>query len=505
MKPTTHLANHGFAQRALAIIAMLACLMLAAPGVFAVGYQVSSIETDAHGEQTVLAAFLSEPDVADLVLITITADSRRTMSVLRQQSGEYVLATDAFELPGDLVAVDVGRRLGRDIVVGFTQSSAYQIDPVTGKTTPIAAISTIYGAAIKDSVPHLDFFTDINGDSHDDLVLPGFNGFQIHTQRPDGTFTAAVNLSAPPIVEVSLNDYPWYQPRQKHLGDMTLDGKVDISVLMDNELHVFPQLDNGQFAATPLRISTGVPLEFGGMDELSVAMRDIDQSDNLSRALVKLKDLNGDDLTDMMVISVRSQGVFRKQTSYQIYQGIDYDGALGFSKEPVTTIESSGYQFELESIDLNNDDQIDMAISAVDIGLGKVLGALLTGSVKIDLNFYQMKTGGYPRKPDLKREVTATFDLSSGEFFYPSVLLTDASGDGLEDLLVQAGSDQLELYLGSGDDKLFARSPIVFDVAMPTDPDYVSVVDLNLDGKADIIMRHEPTSGAKKLVVMVSR
>ena len=59
------------------------------------------------------------------------------------------------------------------------------------------------------------------------------------------------------------------------------------------------------------------------MEELSVSMRDMDQSDSLSRALIKLRDLDGDGLTDMLVISVKSQGVFRKQTSYQLHRGID--------------------------------------------------------------------------------------------------------------------------------------------------------------------------------------
>lgn len=502
--------RHGFARVSFFKRTLLILLFLAGPGLlpsatFAADYQISTIETAEGGQQTVLAAFLSQPDVADLVLIAIDVDGRRTMSMLQQRSGEYRAATASFELAEDLVAVDVGRHQGRDIIVGFTQSAAYQLDPLTGDRVQIATIATIYGSAIKDSLPHLDLFTDINGDERDDLVLPGFNGFLIHTQLADGTFSVAVSLKAPPIVELSFNDYPWYQPRQKYVGDVTLDGKADVSVLIDNQLHVFPQFGNGQFEPTPLRINTGVPLDFGGMEELSVAMRDMDQSDNLSRALIKLRDLDGDSLLDMMVISVRSQGVFRKQTSYQIHRGVEIAGELGFSPEPVTTIESSGYQFEIEGVDFNNDDQMDMVISAVDIGLGKVLAALVTGSVKIDLNFYQMKSGLYPAKPDLKREITATFDLRSGDFFFPSVLIADANGDGVQDLLVQQGDDQLELYLGLGDDRLFAKSPIVIDVAMPSDPELVSVVDLNRDGKADIVMRHEPSTGPKKLVVMVSR
>ncbi len=489
--------------RLIALLVVLS-ITLFSPISFAVSYQVSTIETGEGGQQTVLAAFLSATDVADLVLITIDKKGRRMISVLPWQAGQYTTPVPGHELGTDLVAIDVGRYQGRDAILGFTQSAAFRLDPFTGERTKLADISTIYGSAIKDALPHIDFFTDINSDGMDDLVIPGFDGFLIHTQRADGSFSAPDNLRAPPIVELSFNDYPWYQPRQKYIGDVTLDGRNDVSVLIDNQLNVFPQLDNGQFLSLPIKIDTGINLDFGGMEELSVSMRDMDQSDSLSRALIKLQDLDGDGLTDMLVISVRSQGVFRKQTSYQLHRGIEVEGKLAFTSEPVTTIESKGYQFEIEGVDFNNDNQIDMVISAVDIGLGKVLGALITGSVNIDLNFYQMRDGLYSAKPDLKREITATFDLRSGDFFFPSVLIADANGDGIDDLLVQEGEDHLNVFPGSGDASLFSKSPTVIDVHMPSDPELVVVADLNRDGKVDLVMRHEPSTGPKKIVVMVS-
>ena len=471
---------------------------------FAVSYQVSIIETGEGGQQTALPAFLSNTEVADLVLITIDKKGQRTLSVLPQQAGLYATHGPGRALDADLVVIDVGRYQGRDAILGFTQSAAFLLDPLTNKRTKLADISTIYGSAIKDALPHLDLFTDINSDGMDDLVIPGFNGFLIHIQRADGSFSAPVNLRAPPIVELSFNDYPWYQPRQKYVGDMTLDGRNDVSVLIKNQLHVFPQLENGQFLPTPIMVDTGIDLDFGGMEELSAAMRDMDQSDSLSRALIKLRDIDGDGVVDMLVISVKSQGVFRKQTSYQLHRGINVKGKLAFTQQPVTTIESTGYQFEITAVDFNNDSQTDMMISAVDIGLGKVLRALITGSINIDLNFYQMKTGLYAAKPDLKRKMTATFDLRSGDFFFPSVLVADADGDGIDDLLVQEGEDRLNVFLGVGDDSLFLKSPTVINVPMPSDPELVVAAKLNKDGKVDLVMRHEPTNGAKKIVLMVS-
>ena len=133
-----------------------------------------------------------------------------------------------------------------------------------------------------------------------------------------------------------------------------------------------------------------------------------------------------------------------------------------------------------------------------------MLGALVTGAVSIDLKFYQMRNGLYSAKPDLKREIKATFDLRSGDFFFPSVLIADADGDGIDDLLVQEGEDQLNIFLGSGDASLFSKSPTVIDVHMPSDPELVVAADLNRDGKVDLMMRHEPSTGPKKIVLLVS-
>ena len=100
--------------------------------------------------------------------------------------------------------------------------------------------------------------------------------------------------------------------------------------------------------------------------------------------------------------------------------------------------------------------------------------------------------------------MTATFDLRSGDFFFPSVLVADADGDGIDDLMVQEGEDRLNVFLGVGDDSLFLKSPTVINVPMPSDPELIVAAKLNRDGKVDLVMRHEPTNGAKKIVLMVS-
>ncbi len=501
-----HVPNVSGQPRLLRQLTIMTCCLCWAALVHAdQPYEISIIETGAVGQQTVLTGFLTNSEVADVVLVTIDAQGQRMLSTFQQHDGQYGSPVVERLLNRDVVVMDVGHYQGRDTIVGFTRSHAISIDPHTGKETELARISSLYSSPIRDAVPQLDLFTDLNGDGLDDLIVPNFDGFLIHTQRADGSFADAVKADAPPIVEFSFNDYPWYQPRQKFLGDMTLDGRDDVAIWVNDQLRVFGQLADGRFQQQHILIDTGIPVDYGGMDELSAAMRDQDQSDSHTRALVDLADLDGDQLTDLMAISVHSSGVFRKRTTYEIYRGVNLDGQLGFTRKPITRIESRGYQFEAVGKDFNNDGQTDMVISAVDVGIGKILAALVTGSVKIDLNFYLMERGEYSAKPDLRREITATFDLRSGDFFFPSVLIVDCDGDGVEDLLVQQGEEGFNIYRGLGNDRLFSKSSDNIKVHMPSDPELVSIADLNRDGKSDFLMRHESSSGPRKVVILVSQ
>jgi hypothetical protein len=286
---------------------------------------------------------------------------------------------------------------------------------------------------------------------------------------------------------------------------MTLDGKADLSFWVDDSFLVFSQNGEGQFNSQPLRFKPAVQFQYDGIDSMSTAMREQDQSNSFGRALSQVSDLDGDGIADLVTLSIKSEGVFKKQTTYEFHKGIAGDGRVEFSASPLSRIESKGIQFEMEERDFNNDGQTDIVISAVELGIGKILGALLTGSIDIDLNFYQMNNGKYPEKPDLKREITATFSWSSGDVFIPSVLIADVDGDAIDDLLVQDGEDTLKIYLGGEGGKLFAKRSIDYEVHMPSDPDLIDMVDLNSDGKQDLVMRHQTSGEPRKVVVMVSQ
>jgi hypothetical protein len=178
-------------------------------------------------------------------------------------------------------------------------------------------------------------------------------------------------------------------------------------------------------------------------------------------------------------------------------------GVPQFSSTPDSRIESKGVQFDMQEKDLNNDGQLDIIVSSVELGLTKLVRALLTGAIRIDLGFYQMKDGVYPELPNIVRTIKATFSFSSGDVFVPTVLMADVTGDGLADLLLQEGDDELHIYLGEATDQLFADDPVEISVAMPRDPDLVQVADLNHDGKQDLILALEVNGKPDRVLVLI--
>jgi len=129
----------------------------------------------------------------------------------------------------------------------------------------------------------------------------------------------------------------------------------------------------------------------------------------------------------------------------------------------------------------------------------------LTGSIRIDLGFYQMRNGRYPLKPNVVRNIKATFSLSTGDVFFPSVLMADVSGDGLADLLVQDGNDGLLIYPGIASERLFSKDAIEVNAPMPTQPERIQVADLNADGKQDLIVRLEVKGEPFQVLVLMAR
>ena len=68
-------------------------------------------------------------------------------------------------------------------------------------------------------------------------------------------------------------------------------------------------------------------------------------------------------------------------------------------------------------------------------------------------------------------------------------------GDGLEDLLMQTDSEQLEFRRGVPSDELFADDATDISLALPRNGELVTVEHLDDDGRADLVLRYNESDG----------
>ncbi|MEX1237135.1 MAG: VCBS repeat-containing protein [Pseudomonadales bacterium] len=472
-----------------------------------VDFVISTIETGKSVSQTVVHGYFRRDADADLVIARIDDAGRRKVSV-HEMSDNLVFKAEPiaeFELPENVIGLDVGRLGARDILVFFTPDHVTHYDPFRDAFKPLVSFQSIYNNVVKDQIPVLDLFRDINGDGLDDLAIPGFDGITIFIQQQEGAFSGPVTVHAPPVMEMTYNDYPWYQMRAMFETDMTGNGKNDLVFWLDNQFAIYRQLDSGMFSDDVITQESNVPFEYDGVGGVSFRMGEEDQSKLTARVLYQLKDLDGDGITDLVTLTLNSKGVFNKQTTYEFHKGRRRaDGVLVFSEAPVSRIESKGVQFEMEEHDLDDDGQVDIVVSSVQIGIGKIIAALITGSINIDLDFYKMTKGVYPDSPNATRTITSTFNLSSGEVFFPFVLIADVNGDSYADLLVQDGVDTIRIYEGEEGPGLFSRRVVKIKAKLPNDADLVTLADLNGDGRQDVIMRLEKKNEENSVAVLMS-
>jgi hypothetical protein len=464
----------------------------------------SALSTQDVLAQTVLHADLAGSGQDDLVVLQVHSNNARRVRLYRATAERYNNeAVVERDLPTDVIFADTGSRQGRDVLVLFSATQVFQFDPVTGQSQTLAEFTSIYNNIVDKALPHFDMMRDLNDDGLDDLIVPSFKGFSVFIQQPSGEFTAAVSMAAPSVMEMSYNEHPWYKARKTYHADVNADGRDDLVFWVDDEFRAYLQQDDG-FSAEPVLFTPAVTFEAEGYEGVSMRMGGEDQSNVLKKALFQFKDLDGDSRPELVTLAVKSEGVFNKQTTYEFYRGQPLkQGVPQFSSTPDSRIESKGVQFDMQEKDLNNDGQLDIIVSSVELGLTKLVRALLTGAIRIDLGFYQMKDGVYPELPNIVRTIKATFSFSSGDVFVPTVLMADVTGDGLADLLLQEGDDELHIYLGEATDQLFADDPVEISVAMPRDPDLVQVADLNHDGKQDLILALEVNGKPDRVLVLI--
>jgi hypothetical protein len=471
--------------------------------------------------QTVLTGSLLGGDVAELAVVNIDENGDRRLRIHAFGDGAWAPALDTTLRPAVLF-VDVANIGGRDRLITYEQGRLSWFDPEPATERALVAVTSNFDPPREGEIPHVDVTRDVNGDGRDDLVLPDKDGFWVIVQMEDGAFADPVEIGPPAELGgiLGADGYrydPWSQSRV-HEIDYDRDGRVDLAFWNEDHFEVHLQDEQGLFAPVAETFTTDVTFDSDDLHSLA-------DGDMTGRVLHSLADLNGDGVADLVVFSLEGRSISSKRSVYEVHFGRPTaDGGTAFVSEIGTTFRSEDrIHLGMDRQDFDGDGQVDLMFTSIDVrflrgSLWKSIKGFMGDDIWLNLEFYCMEDGRYPDKPNATRRialdgvpshrepgsVSLDIALRGGKHearrtqsrwpraFNMLLRLGDVTGDGHSDLFIGKNTPNgLDVIVGVPGTDPFARRPQDVPVIVPNDEEYAWLVDLNRDGKQDILM-HDP-------------
>lgn len=488
---------------------LLPILILACPAAWAnPDFEETVIEAGFRVQQPLLFASLTE-DQRHVVLAGRDDDHRQRLAVYAlDYPAEPFLSLN----PGlHLIAYDVGRIGDSESLFFVEPGRVMRYDIATGKIVEFTKIRSIYGQERVGRIIPIDFVRDVNGDELDDLVLPDTAGYRLRLQRPDGSLGDEVVLQESSSMRVS-DGMVSFESRPLVTGSMTGDGLDDLAVWRGDTLRIYAQLDDYRFDGEPdvypLKLDLQTEAEIRAI-EAGRGAGAMNQEGLRETRIWRIEDLNGDGLPDIMTESLLNKGVFDKENDFRLHLGRMDGDQITYDAGEDTLLAGYGLQYGLVTSDIDGDGRKDLLIRRVRLSFGRVIRALLSGNVSLQLYFYRMNEDGtYSEEANYVTKTNVKFSVSSGQVDIPAIKVADFDADGLQDLMMQRDSDELSFYPGIRSSQLFDDDATELELELPRNGDLVSIEDINLDGRADLVVRYNEADadGATKIVrLLLSR
>ena len=484
--------------------------------------------------QTVLTAFLLGGAVAELAVLHIDENDDRRLQVYGFDGGAWVPRLDA-TLRREVLFVDVANIDGRDRLVTYDGVRLSWFDPDSAAERALVKVKSNFNPPRKNEVPHVDVTRDVNGDERADLVVPDVDGFQVFIQMEGGAFADPVKLG--PSAEMGriygADGYrydPWSQSRI-HAMDYDRDGRGDLVFWNEDHFEVHRQDERGLFAPVARTFTTDVAF---GSDALS----SLTAEDMVGKVLHSFTDLNVDGVADLVLFSLEGESPSEKHSAYNVHFGAPApDGGTTFAPEVGATFKSEGrIQLGMDRHDFDHDGRIDLMFTTIEAAYFKSspwkrVRGFMGDDLWLDLEFYRMEGGLYPDQPNATRRrqldghpsirepgwVPLDVVLRGGTHesrktqegylraFNTTLLIGDVTGDGHSDLIIEHTHRELHIYVGVSGADLFARQPRKVKVDVPNDEEYNRLVDLNKDGKQDVLMHHPSVAEPHRVTILIAR
>lgn len=489
---------------------ILAPLILASSFVAAkINFTKQQLETDFKITHPVEFANLFGEADKQLVVFGENEKNQRILAIYRinGESGEYQ-QINKVEIPDSFLAYDVLQNGVKQKLIFQSNQALSLFDLEKNQFVEFRPISSIYLRPKAQFLVKKDFIQDINGDDLEDIVIPDFKSVNLLLQNSEGDFVEQ-NLPIAPKIQMD-NDSSTFTETPLFFSDLNQDQKKDLIVIRNKGLKVFTQNGNGTFVENAHDLS--LPVEVSALNWWEIRESDgqqIDQNKLSHRTVHKIEDINDDNIADLLVRFSQSEGVLDRQNNYEIYLGKLVEGELTYSAKPENTITADGTIGELKVVDVDGDKRSEIMVSSFDIGVSQIIGALLSGSIDQDVYIFKMdEQDRFSEDPQVDKEVELSFSLSSGKSGQPVVKLADFDGDGLKDLMFSSGEKRLKVFQGNTKKRMFKRRSSKIKVNVPKDGQLVDTLDINDDGKEDVVIRYgrqDDKELSNKLVLLISK
>lgn len=360
-------------------------------------------------------------------------------------------------------------------------------------------VESIYRTKHSNYLARVDFIDDINEDGRADILLPNFEDYAVWASNARDELKR-YKLAIPSVISLVRRDVEIQRPT--------------LSVIAGDSPQIFHP-SKGQLAQFNLGRSSSHATEitlrediYGieWWDLLDESGESPDQSNLSHRVVERVTDVNGDTIPDLVVRFTTSSGALDRRNDYEFYYGAIEKDALVFSATPSTVIGASGTLTGLLLEDIDGDNKLDVLVSSFEIGVSQIVSALLSGSIDQDVLIYrQNEKGQFGKDADDSFETQMHFSLSKGKAGEPLVALADINGDKLDDLLLTANDSEVRIRYGQPDKK-FSRLERV-KTSVPQSGDNIQLLDINDDGKADLVMNFDkldPDEKRKTLKVLLA-
>jgi hypothetical protein len=386
---------------------------------------------------------------------------------------------------------------GVDQVCFLDERGVSALDPISGEVSRVIDVASVYHGRSWLGPIYSDFVRDVDDDGADDMLIPQFEGWLLARRQETG-FDRFL-LQVRPRVTVNRRRIS-YEPLVPHIGDVDGDGLNDLIFLVDTEFVTFAQEPQGSFPESGRHDRIDAPIATEAQ-RARWARGDgqVDQSELEIEEVEIVRDFNDDGILDLLTEKSISEGVFDRRSEYHLYLGSRDGASATYAAEPDGSIVSDGVQFDPLIVDIDGDGLLDIATPSTKLGLARVVAALFSGRMRVDLDVYRMRPGGrYADESDYRTRFKVEFDLKTGLMRYPAVVIADFDGDGFAELMVQEDPDELTLYPGVAEPSLFGKSRQVVSLPLPRNGQMVEARDLDDDGRSDLLVRYGPADGEER-------